>query len=264
MTNRLNKRKKAMGELKELHSHPANLLVIHYSCESFYDIKDGRTPRITSIAVRYYDTGQTFSFSIHKVAERQGVSISDIEVHYDSLEKKMLDEYFEFVKEHKHCKWIHWNMRDINYGFYAIEHRYQVLGGEPYVIANENKYDLGRKIIDMYSNKLIGHPRLEKLMERNEMTMKDFLSGKDEALAFENKEFVKLHQSTLRKVDILQSLVERIIDNQLLTNAKWFDIYGITPQSLHILIAEKWWASLIYTIIMIIVGGVITALLKLQ
>lgn len=263
MTNRINKRKRAIDELKEFHKHPSNLLVIHYSCESFYDIKDGRTPRITSIAVRFFDTVQTHSFSIHKVAERQGVPISEIEIHYDSLEKKMLDEYYSFVKEHKHCKWIHWNMRDINYGFYAIDHRYQVLGGKPFVIGNENKYDLGRKIIEMYSNKLIGHPRLEKLIEKNNMTAKDFLSGKDEALAFENKEFVKLHQSTLRKVDILQSLVERIIDNELLTNARWFDMYGISPQSIHVLIAEKWWASFIYSLVMIVIGGVITSLLNL-
>lgn len=263
MTNRIHKRKKAIDELREIHKHPSDLLLIHYSCESFYDIKEGRTPRITSIAVRFYDTAQTFSFSIHKVAERQGVPTSEIENHYDVLEKKMLDEYYEFVKEHKHCKWIHWNMRDMNYGFYAIDHRYQVLGGEPFVIANESKYDLGRKVIEMFSNKLIGHPRLEKLIEKNNMTARDFLSGKDEALAFENKEFVKLHQSTLRKVDILQSLVERIIDNQLITEAKWYDIYGISPQSIHVLIAETWWASLIYSLIMIVIGGIITSFLNL-
>jgi len=38
--------------------------VIHYSCESFYDRPNGASPRITSIAVRKLDSGQTLSFSI--------------------------------------------------------------------------------------------------------------------------------------------------------------------------------------------------------
>ena len=113
----------------EIDLNPQNYLIIHYSCESFYDIKDGHTPRITSIAVYAYATAQTDSFSIHKVAEKSHIQISDIELHYDELEKKMLDEFFAYAKEHSNFFWIHWNMRDINYGFKAIEHRYSVLGG---------------------------------------------------------------------------------------------------------------------------------------
>lgn len=33
----------------------------------------------------------------------------------------MLDAFFEFTKERKEYKWVHWNMRDSNYGFHAIE-----------------------------------------------------------------------------------------------------------------------------------------------
>ena len=47
----------------EIDLNPHNYLIIHYSCESFYDIKDGHTPRITSIAVYAYATAQTDSFS---------------------------------------------------------------------------------------------------------------------------------------------------------------------------------------------------------
>jgi hypothetical protein len=54
-------------------------------------------------------------------------TFDEIESHYDSLEKKMLDEFFNFAKEHKDYTWINWNMRDINYGFEAIENRYLVL-----------------------------------------------------------------------------------------------------------------------------------------
>ena len=60
---------KACQLFKEIGNNPKNYLIIHYSCESFYDIQDGHTPRITSIAVYDYATAQTDSFSIHKLAE---------------------------------------------------------------------------------------------------------------------------------------------------------------------------------------------------
>ena len=150
----------------EIDANPQNYLIIHYSCESFYDIKDGHTPRITSIAVYDYATAQTDSFSIHKVAEKSGIQINDIESHYDELERKMLDEFLEYAKEHSNFFWIHWNMRDMNYGFKAIEHRYSVLGGNPYKIPDGKKIDLARQLINCYGVGYAGHPRMEKLLEQ--------------------------------------------------------------------------------------------------
>ena len=40
---RLKKRKDAMSVVNEFIDNPSNYLIIHYSCESFYNIKDGRT-----------------------------------------------------------------------------------------------------------------------------------------------------------------------------------------------------------------------------
>ena len=82
-----------------------------------FDRPDGATPRITSIAVRNFASGQTESFSIHKVAELKHIPIVDIPGHYDSLEKEMLDEFSQYLQSNDHCIWVHWNMRDINYGF---------------------------------------------------------------------------------------------------------------------------------------------------
>lgn len=252
---RIKKRKNAINELTDLCTNSSNLLIIHYSCESFYDIPEGKTPRITSIAVRYYRTAQTKSFSIHKIAEKEKMPFSNIEQEYDTLEKKMLDEFFDFVSHHKSYNWIHWNMRDINYGFEAIENRYSVLGGNPISIDNNYKFDLARKIVDMYGSGYIGHPRLEKLMEKNNITKQNYLSGKEEALYFRTKDFVKLHQSTLRKVDIFHSIIERILNQELKTNSKVKDIYGLSPQGLFQLINSHWWASLIYALILAIIGG---------
>lgn len=89
----------------------------------------------------------------------------------------MLDEFFKFAKNHDKNYWIHWNMRDIKYGFQALEHRYKILKGKSYVISDDKKYDLGIKIIDIYSSNFIDHPRFSKLVEANNITDKDMLSG---------------------------------------------------------------------------------------
>ena len=124
----------AVRILKEIEKNPSNYLFIHYSCESFIDIKDGRTPRITSIAIRHIKTGQTESFSLHKVAEQAGESIDKLHERYDIIERKMLDEYFEYLKGNKDKFYLHINMWDINYGFKAIEHRFKVLKCNPFIL----------------------------------------------------------------------------------------------------------------------------------
>jgi len=211
--HRIKKRKKTLKLMDELMENAKTTLVIHYSCESFYDKTDGKTPRITTIAVRNLDSAQTDSFSIHQLAEEKKLPFDDIDNNYDLLEKEMLDRYFEHVSRNQHFYWVHWNMRDVNYGFAAIEHRYRVLGGTPILIPEDRKFDLSRALVDLYGIGYIGHPRLGKIIEKNKISDKDMLSGADEAKAFEEKEFVKLHQSTLRKVDILSNLVYTVGPN---------------------------------------------------
>lgn len=242
---RIKKRNAAIKRIGDLDQRSDACVIIHYSCESFYDKADGKTPRVTSIAVRNFASGQTDSFSIHKIAEQQKVDFSNIESNYDVLEKEMLAEFYAHVAKTKHCTWIHWNMRDINYGFPAIEHRFKVLGGIPVEIPEERKFDLARALIDVFGVKYISHPRLENLINLNKMTARDFLVGNAEAEAFTSKEFVKLHQSTLRKADIMANIFERLSDGSLKTNAKWKDIYGLSFESVVTYIKQHWTLSLI-------------------
>jgi hypothetical protein len=218
--------KKGWETIDKLFADAENVWVIHYSCESFYDRTDGRSPRITSLAVRKFDNAQTFSFSIHQVAERTAVPFADIDQHFDALEKQMLEEFFAHVRSHQNVKYLHWNMRDSNYGFAAIEHRYRVLGGDPFRIPDDRKYDLARILIDIYGTGYIGHPRLEKIIEKNSITERDFLNGAEEAQAFESRNLIALHLSTLRKVDILANIAGRVYDRNLKTNTSWWEMHG--------------------------------------
>lgn len=242
---KLARRKKALKFIDEIADKEEHVLVVHYSCESFYDIDDGRTPRVTSIAVRNFASGHTESFSIHKIAELKGVKFDDIDKEYDKLEKEMLKDFFSFLGNHKSYTWVHWNMRDINYGFPALEHRYKVLKGKPEELDESKKFDLPRALVAIFGNKYIGHPRLVKLIEKNKITDLNSLDGASEAEAFNNKEYVKLHQSTLRKVDIMANILGRIIDGSLKTNATWSDQYGIHPKIVLEFIAKHWVTSLI-------------------
>ncbi len=252
------KHKSACKIFSDIDKNPNNYLVIHYSCESFYDIKDGHTPRITSIAVYDYATAQTDSFSIHKMAEKSHIEINEIENHYDDLERAMLDEFFEYAKEHKNFFWIHWNMRDMNYGFKAIEHRYSVLGGEPYKIPDSNKIDLARQLINCYGVGYAEHPRMEKLLKQNEIKAKDYLNGQEEANAFANREYVKLHMSTLRKVDVFANILNRAINGTLKVNSKWTEIYGVSIQGILNYCKDTWWIQVIWTIISMFLGALVS------
>ncbi|NVK75630.1 MAG: hypothetical protein HWE24_19320 [Oceanospirillaceae bacterium] len=244
---RIRKRNDARKELEDLFDKSEHVLIIHYSCESFYDIKDGRTPRVTSIAARNLKTAQTESFSIHKIAERRRVAIADIPNSYDDLEKEMLSDFFEFLKYRQTFHLIHWNMRDGNYGFSAIEHRFQVLGGDPYVVPDDKKFDMARALVSLFGRQYTNHGsagRFHELINMNRMTDKCALTGKEEADAFEAGEYIKLHQSTLRKVDCMSNIVERTIDGSLITNATWKDKYGAHPKAIVEYIREHWLWSL--------------------
>jgi len=226
-------------------------IVLHYSCESFYDIKDGRTPRITSIAARNFSNGQTHSFSIHKSAEQAHVEYANIPSKYDELEKIMLDEFYEFIRSRYGYCFIHWNMRDIGFGFQAIEHRYKVLGGDPFVIDDGRKVDLAKELIALFGVGYAPHGdsgRLHSLMTLNKITAKDILSGKEEAAAFDNREFIKLHQSTLRKVDVMSNLLERILDGSIKTNSTWWERNGIHPSIIIEVITKHWvWSLIVFS-----------------
>lgn len=247
--------KNAKDLIKKIERNPPNYLLIHYSCESFYNIIDGHTPRITSIAIRHLATGQTESFSLHKTAEQMGIKSKEIPNNYDLIEKEMLEEYFNFLKENKDKFFIHVNMRDINYGFKAIEHRYKVLKGTPFVLQDSQKIDFARLLIHLFGTNYIGHPRMENLFKLNGIKPLFFLPGKEEADAFEKHEYVKLHQSTLSKVDIYSNLLDRAVKGTLKTNAKWYEIYGITPQGIFEYCNSQWWIKIIWGIIILFLGA---------
>lgn len=241
----IHRQKKSRKTLDQLFRDATNVWIAHYSCESFYDRPAGASARITSIALRRLHSAQTISFSIHQKAEIEGVAPDQITNHYDELEKKMLDDYFSHIGSHRGMHYLHWNMRDINYGFAAIEHRHRVLDGEPYIIEEDTKHDLARILIDIYGKGYTDHPRQQTLLEQNDIAPRDFMTGAEEAAAFEEGNYVGLHQSTLRKVDVIANIASHAHDRNLKVNTTWWEMNGGRLRNTINWIIEHTWMKVI-------------------
>lgn len=204
--------------ITQLKKNISSLFIIHYSCQSLNDANEGYSPRITSIAVLHAPSDTMHSFSIHLIAEIEEINREDISDHYDELEAKMLKKFFKFVSENQNAYWLHWNMSNINYGFEAIEHRFRVLTKEdPPRIDDSRRYNLSSIIQVMYGSDCVDHPKMPNLMELNGGKNRDVLSGAEEAQAFTNKEYLKLHKSTMAKTYWFKKMFNRLVERRIKT-----------------------------------------------
>ncbi|MGS4346274.1 hypothetical protein ACKUSY_11905 [Myroides odoratus] len=256
-SKRLQERKEGLTVFDSLVKEKKTSVIIHYSCESFF-VTHGRTPRITSICLRFLSTEQTKSYSIHLQAQFEGLDFNNLtNTQFDCLEKKMLDEFFRKVEYIKDYNWVHWNMRDSNYGFEAINNRYKILGGVPIEIHEDKRSDLPRILSLIYSENYAEHGEKGKLLtlaENNDITSTNALPGAEEADAFKSKEFLKLHASTLRKVDVMSAIITKVNNNKLITKSKLIDIYGITPIGIQEIIQNNWILKALVSLILFILG----------
>jgi hypothetical protein len=204
-------------------------------------------------------TAQTRSFSIHLQAQFEQKDFNNLSIaDYDYLEKKMLNEFYVFAKQHRDFKWIHWNMRDSNYGFEAIANRHRILRGKVFNIDEDRKYDFPRVLGKIYTygyenNNPDG--RLLNLANRNDINIIDALKGIDESTAFGKHEYLKLHKSTLRKVDIIDSIIDRADKDELIVSAKKKHIYGYTIPGIIEIVKNNWILILIWTIFLFVLGA---------
>jgi hypothetical protein len=221
---RSQKRHNAKKQIYELYENRHRAYVIHYSSEGF-DVENN-SPRIVAIAIRNLQYGTTTSFSIHQIAEREKIPYHQINQSYNLLEKKLLQEFYQFIKTHKNELWLHWEMRNGKYGFPALANRYKICGGKGIPsIHEDNLYNLSQLLLDWYGEGYVPHPRLASLINAN-FEQADFLTGQQEAEAFNRGEFAKIHASTLAKVDFFAAILDKMRSGELKTKAKWHNIYG--------------------------------------
>lgn len=257
-SNRLEEKKEGEELLREVVKDKKQTLVIHYSCESFGNL-EGRSPRINSINVRNLGTASTKTFSIHLQAQFKKKDLQNLsDADYDELEKALLDEFYAYVKDKSGYKWVHWNMRDANFGFDAIANRYRILEGSNIPDIPENsRYDLSRVLNFIYSYNFESHEpdgRLLNLARRNHITLKDALKGFDEAEAFDKKDYLKLHKSALRKVDVISDIVELAVKKRLKVATNKIALYGLSVPGIIEIIKNNWLLNAMAYIIVYVLG----------
>jgi hypothetical protein len=206
--------------------HPGRFYIIHYSSQSLFDAEgeDGAlSPRITSIVVRHYETGQTVSFATHTVAEYLGIAWDDVEARYDEIERELLTQFYDFARDRRERFWVHWNMRNLTFGFEHLEHRYRVLTKkEPPSIPVEVRINLNDALKDRYGYDYAPDPRMSSLMDLNGGRVQGFLSGPEESEAFKAKDFIRMNASTIAKVAFFSHVISVALRGKLKTAGSGF------------------------------------------
>lgn len=209
--------------LKEIKSHRDNFYIIHYSCQSLYDDNEGLSPRVTSIVILSLCNRQTLSFSTHATAEEIGISKDEVTKYYDDIERKILEKFFEFIRDRRDKKWLHWNMNNLIYGFEHIEHRYRTLTGNiPTSIPIENRINIDSIFREKYGKNYAKKPKMSSLLELNGGPHRSFLTGLEEVEAFKRGEYIRMHNSTLFKVNFFEEAIDLCIRNKLKTDSNNF------------------------------------------
>ncbi|RPD83687.1 hypothetical protein [Luteimonas sp. 100069] len=204
---------------KRARKEPHEFFVIHYSCQSLYDDnRESMSPRITSIIVSHLGSGQSLSFSTHAIAEELGISREEVRGNFDAVERQLLRSFFQFIANNRQKYWVHWNMRNLTFGFEHLEHRYRVLtNATPPEIPVDRRVNLNDIFAEHFGDGYAAHPRLRSLMELNGGVHRDFLGGEEEVLAFEQNEFLRMHNSTHAKTGFISKAFNRFIRGKLVT-----------------------------------------------
>lgn len=258
-SERLEERRIGQKKIQDLKENRNKTLIIHYSCESFFNTH-GRTPRITSIAIKNRDNGTSIVFSIHLMAQLKQKDLSNLSDNdFDFLEKEMLKEFYDFVGKHKTYKWVHWNMRNASFGFEAIANRYRILGGNSRYIEDQFKYDLPQIIGNIYTYKFEEHNKPSKgqllnLAIRNKITIRDTLTGKEESAAFDERNFLNLHMSTMRKVEVIDRILNLEEKHKLRVAVSIFKSCGLSIPGIIEIVRNNWFLFLLWSVLMAVVG----------
>ena len=212
-----------------LNKNPSQALVIHYSRQNLMDNESGiATPRIIAIMIKSLDGKQNHCFAIHHEAEKADVILENITDYYDQLEERLLRSFNSFVKNNRDCKWIHWDMNDVHFGFEAIKHRYCVMvdeeGKDFQEIENHNRINLNTLLKDIYGTSYEKEPQLENLMKTNNdgVAKNGHLTLEEEAREFKNLGFPSILESLRCKVNFLLEVIDKAINNNLKVSSKYW------------------------------------------
>lgn len=257
-TYRIQDYKAAKETLKKYMTNKKDYAFIHYACQSFYEAQQDISPRIAAICVMYANSKQVHLFSLASLAERKNVDLTCCdEKELDVLEKELIQDFYTFMKGQKNIRfWLHWNMRDQNYGFEAIAQRYCRLAQRkkaPIQMDNDKLINMSSLLHQRYGENFADHPRLISLLNVNNIHPKNLLDGAQEAEAFKGKAYLVIDRSVQAKVQSFAEVMDRAGNQELITKGKILrDIYGVSPAGIFTYLRE----NIVFGAIATLIGGV--------
>ena len=220
----IKERRLATSNLKKLTEDPSKVLFIHYSQSNTFDDDDDYgniSPIITSIVVKSLNGQIDQQFAIHFEADKADIPIDEIQYSYRDLELRILKAFNDFVKRHRECNWIHWDMKNIHFGFEAIKHRHEKIFGD---LKNYNEIPINNKknlrdiIEGMYGESFVNGPdTLKTLLTCNSGNIDNntYLGSNVESTEFEHKNFTNVIKSVDLKVDFIKNATKKLISRKL-------------------------------------------------
>lgn len=181
---------------------------IHYASESFSEAQNAPMA-ISAIAV--YDLRSDAAMTFGR---------ADVSGDPDQQERAILERFYGFLNSNRDANYFHWNMGTAEFGFEAIAKRYQYLFGTPPAIsAPREQYNVDKIIRARYGEDYAPHGRFESVGRLNELDLRGFLPGAQEADSFKRELWGDLVRSTATKAKLIANLARLVANGELRTNS---------------------------------------------
>lgn len=92
----------------------------------------------------------------------------------------------------------------------------------PSEIAIDKRINISSILSDFYGDQYADDPKMPSLMKMNGEEPQGWLSGANEADAFKTKDYIRMHASTLAKVNFFHHVLKKAISGKLKTNGRSF------------------------------------------
>ena len=265
--NSINEHKESNRIINEYVKKKSNYIFIHYARQNCFSDAYEKGPRVVVIVVMNAESEQFSVFSLKKSADKRGkdfFKLSDIEK--NEIEYSMLQEFFVYVEENKDKVWLHWNMKNNNFGFSAIEDRFRELGGDSFHFKEDKlinisvllkkKYGMNYAKDNKWNGKAVG--KMYDIFILNHITDSNILDGEREIIEYIVKNITSIEQSVLGKLKAFKIIMEKAADNALKCRGNILkDVYGINITGIAGYIQDNALLALLFTII----GGIVATII---
>ena len=180
-----------------------SVIAIHYACESFLTAKD-HPPGVASIAIYDVATREVTAFS--RTEAPKGIAPADLEL-------DLLRRFFARLSSLQESLVVYWNMNRPEYGFEALVARLRYLTDDQVLTpVPARRIDLDDLFLEQFGVDYAPHGRLQSMANLNELDVRSFLSGKDEAARFTEKDWSALSRSCASKAKIIGDLLLKLVN----------------------------------------------------